>query len=156
MMKKALIMMAVAAVITVLTACNPTKELEANSLEINYTTLRNYFVNNYVDVSKEQHLYINSEEEFFNYFGHAAYMGNGGQPTQVNFKQQFVVAIVLPETNRETALNITDVRRNGDTIIIFYRENRGEKTSYTMVPWAAVALGKPTDARDFRFLYRKQ
>ncbi|MBP5498055.1 MAG: hypothetical protein J6X81_01620 [Muribaculaceae bacterium] len=138
-----------------LCSCNPTKELEANAMDIQFTELQNYFVNNYIPSSKEQHLYINSQQEFEQYFGQATVMGANGQPTEVNFKKQFVVALIRPETNRATSIHTTAVKQNGNAIILYYHENKGDKGGYTVVPFTAVAIDKPQEAQNFQFYFRK-
>ena len=84
---------------------------------IQFTTLENYFVRNDVDCSKQQRLIINSKAEFEKYFGMAAHMG--GMPTAVNWNKQFVIALVMPETKRATAIYPVNVKATDNNILVF-------------------------------------
>ena len=67
------------------------------------------------------------------YFGHAAIMG--GMPTDVNWNKQYVVALVLPETNKRDHHHPIDVKQSpGQCHAFSYQVNRGRKTSYTHGP----------------------
>lgn len=147
----------VLALITVamLVGCSPLSKIEKEGYPINYTELANYYVLNNVDVSKTQRLVINSQQTFEAYFGEAAVMGRNGQPTMVNFKTQYVLAVVLPETDRQTEVIPGEVVQNGNTIVMNYRVNKGAKTSYRMVPFAAIALDKPVNDTQMEIYFKQ-
>ena len=147
---------AVLALVTFISVqCNPTKDLENNAHDIPFVELRNYYVYNTVEVKSEKHLFINREDEFNRYFGAAATMGVNGEPTRIDFNTQFVMAILKPVTNRSTDIEPVSVKQNGNSVIFYYRENKGETTSYEMLPYVAVALSKPASAQDLKFYFRK-
>jgi len=147
----------VLALITVamLVGCSPLSKIEKEGYPINYTELANYYVLNNVDVSKTQRLVINSQQTFEAYFGEAAVMGRNGQPTMVNFKTQYVLAVVLPETDRQTEVIPGEVVQNGNTIVMNYRVNKGAKTSYRMVPFAAIAIDKPVNDTQMEIYFKQ-
>lgn len=147
----------VLALITVamLVGCSPLSKIEKEGYPINYTELANYYVLNNVDVSKTQRLVINSQQTFEAYFGEAAVMGRNGQPTMVNFKTQYVLAVVLPETDRQTEVIPGEVVQNGNTIVMNYRVNKGAKTSYRMVPFAAIAIDKPINDTQMEIYFKQ-
>ena len=119
---------------------------------IPYTTLENYFVRNDVDCSKQQRLIFNTKQEFETYFGMAATMG--GLPTEVNWNKQYVVALVLPETNRATSVEPVAVKVANDNIMVFsYRVKKGDKISHKMVPFTAVAIDKPDSGKQMTVFY---
>lgn len=147
----------VLALITVamLVGCSPLSKIEKEGYPINYTELANYYVLNNVDVSKTQRLVINSQQTFEAYFGEAAVMGRNGQPTMVNFKTQYVLAVVLPETDRQTEVIPGEVVQNGNTVVMNYRVNKGAKTSYRMVPFAAIAIDKPVNDTQMEIYFKQ-
>lgn len=117
-----------------------------------YTTLENYFVRNDVDCSKQQRLIIDNQRDFEGYFGMAATMG--GLPTEVNWNKQYVVALILPETNRATSITPVNVKVANDDIMVFsYHVKKGDKMSHKMVPFTAVAIDKPDKASQMTVFY---
>lgn len=68
------------------------------------TELRNYFHNNTASLPSSP--LITTKKEFDAQFDMAAFMGKDGQPTPVNFKKQAVIAVVLPETDVETEIDL--------------------------------------------------
>ena len=117
-----------------------------------FTTLENYFVRNDVDCSKTQRLIFDNQRDFEEYFGMAATMG--GRPTEVNRKKQYVVAVILPETKRETAIRPVNVKATDNQCLVFsYDVKKGSKMSYTMVPFTAVAIDKPESATKMTVFY---
>ena len=118
---------------------------------IPYTTLENYFVRNDVDCSKQQRLIINSKADFEKYFGMAATMG--GRPTEVNWKKQFVVALIMPETKRATSVEPVNVKEQDDVLVFSYHVKKGDRISHSMVPFTAVAIDKPVSEKQMTVFY---
>lgn len=118
---------------------------------IPYTTLENYYVRNDVDCSKLQRLIIDNEQDFNGYFGPAAIMG--GMPTDINWKKQYVIAVLLPETNRPTMVTPMEVKQSPGNIIFKYQVNRGSKTSYKLVPFAAIALNRSVEPQQLQVFF---
>ena len=95
----------VAAVVALLVgSCSITREVEKNASPIAFTEVDNYFVNNNATPSKLVRKVINTESEFRAIFGEATTMGANGQPTPINFKRQFVLAVVAPVTDTQTQM----------------------------------------------------
>lgn len=148
-MKKNLLMWLVLAIAVLTTGCdalNKVSNLEKDATQLYFEPLNNYFVNNTVECKKTQKLVINDQRNFEHYFGEAAVMGSNGEPTRINWNTQYVLAVVLPETNRSTLVEPIDVKLNGNAIIYNYHVTRGDRTTYNMVPFAAVALDKPANS----------
>ena len=119
---------------------------------IPYTTLENYFVRNDVDCFKQQRIIIYNKQDFEKYFGMAAYMG--GLPTEINWNKQYVVALILPETKRATSIYPVAVKTTDNQCLVFsYEVKKGDKLSYTMVPFTAVAIDKPDQATQMTVFY---
>ena len=112
----------------------------------NYHRMGNYFVNNHFPNGTHK-LVIQNQEDFQNVFGQAAVMGHNGQPTRVDFRNQFVVAVILPETNRQTIIESALVRRIGDRLYYSYIIDEGHATSYTTRPFTMIAVSRnePSD-----------
>ena len=119
---------------------------------IMFTELENYFVRNDVDCSKQQRLILDNKTDFEQFFGMGAFMG--GMPTEVNWNKQYVVALVLPETNRETIITPIDVRQVSNKVVLCYKVQRSkEKMSYTMIPFTAVAIDKPASSQEMQIYF---
>ena len=128
------------------------QKIDQNATPVPYTAIENYFIRNDVDCSKMQHLIFDNKQDFESYFGMAAYMG--GMPTEVNWNKQFVVALVLPETNRETSIEPVAVKVTDNNCVVFsYKIRKGEKISYKMVPFTAVAIDKPNNDTEMKIFY---
>lgn len=128
------------------------QKIDQVATPIKYTTLENYFVRNDVDCSKQQRLIINNKAEFEKYFGMAAHMG--GLPTEVNWNKQFVIALVLPETKRATAIYPVNVKTTDNNILVFsYQVKKGDNMSHKIVPFIAVAVDKPASTQDMNIFF---
>ena len=64
-------------------------------------------------------------------------------PTSIDFNNEFLIPIVLKETNLATEIQITSITslQNG-TIVINYKIIKGEVLSYNMKPFKGIILGK--------------
>ncbi len=119
---------------------------------IPFTQLRNYHVRNDVDCSKLQRLILGNQADFDKVFGKAAYMG--GLPTEVNWKKQYVLALIWPETNRETTITPIDVRQDDDKVVLCYHVEQAQKTmSHKMVTFTAVAIDKPKTSQQMKIYF---
>ena len=85
----------------------------------NYSRSNNYYINNHLSNGTHK-LVIQNQQEFESVFGEGAVMGRNGQPTRIDFSRQFVVAVILPETNRQTTIETALVRRLGDRLYFSY------------------------------------
>lgn len=85
---------------------------------------------------------ITTAGEFHRLFGEATVMGEGGKPTQVDFKKQFVIAVSMPETSRATDIEPVSLRREDGTLVFRYAVKRGEERSYTVQPLLLIVVDK--------------
>ena len=153
-MKRITFIFALCAMVMLCCQCTTSKELrkaKKGAKSVKYEWLQNYYVRNDVECSKPQHLVIDNEKDFNAYFGPAAIMG--GKPTDINWKKQFVIAILLPETNKPTMVTPMEVKQSPGNVIFWFQVNKGRKTSYTLVPFAAVALNKPSDSQQMQVFF---
>ncbi len=108
---------------------------------ISYKEALRYFVKN--DITEYSPRIITSEEEFTRYFGMATVMGEGGMPTPVNFDKENVIAIILPETNRDTEIKIERIKKQGEKMVVNYKVvTSGSPRSYSTVPCLLVKVSK--------------
>ncbi len=142
MRKTIFLSMAMVAMATLLSSC----AVNLGGVMANYIHLNNYFINNHFPDGTHK-LVIHNEQEFDNIFGKGAVMGRNGHVTGVNFDHQFVVAVILPETNRQTVIETALVNRINDQLYFSYIVEEGRATSYTMRPFTAVVVNRsePSD-----------
>lgn len=108
---------------------------------ISYKEALRYFVRN--DVKDFSPRIITSDEELNRYFGTAAVMGTQGMPTLINFDKENAIAIIEPETNRDTDIKIESVKKVGEKVVVRYKTLvSGEPRSYTTVPCQLVKISK--------------
>lgn len=104
---------------------------------------RNYFFRNDAKQPTEL-LIICSQAELEQYFGEAAFMGKGGEPTKIDFSKQFVVAKVLPVTNHSTNISLRRIERSSDNhlTLVWHIAVNDTPQSYSMQPMKLVVLDK--------------
>ena len=130
------------AIVALMSSC----AVNLGGVTANYYRMSNYYVNN--NLSNGTHkLVIHNQQDFESVFGEAAVMGRNGQPTRIDFSRQFVIAIILPVTNRQTVIETALLRRLGDRLYFSYIIDEGHATSYTMRPYTAVVVDRnePSD-----------
>ena len=152
-MKKFAIILAVTVTALLCCQCSTSQYAQAKkgAKSIPYVVLDNYYVRNDIDCSKQQRLIIDNEQDFNAVFGPAAVMG--GLPTDINWKKQYVIALILPETDRTTNVMPKDVQQSPGNIIFKYQLNRGHKTGYRQVPFAAIALNRAEDPQQLQVFF---
>jgi len=105
-----------------------------------YKEAERYFLRNDADPRKAP-VQIESRAEFERWFGMAAVMG--GQPTPVDFGRQFVIAVVLPETNRSTEIHPGSLTDAGETLQLEYTVSTApEENSWTQVPVSLLVVDR--------------
>jgi PBP1b-binding outer membrane lipoprotein LpoB len=132
-----------------LTSCNQEKKTndaeithtESQMTDISYTVAKNYFVKNTVEELDNPK--IETEEKFHEIFGMATTMGKDGMPTDIDFDHQYVIAVILPETDMQTDVFPLSLQKdeNGE-ITLTYKTVIGEKQSYTTRPNFQIIVNK--------------
>ncbi len=116
-----------------------TGNITVNGVDIPFTEVKNYFVNN--TVTEMPPTKITSEAVFLKNFGMAAVMGEGGQPTPITFDSQFVIDVVLPSTDTATTVTPVSLKETNDGDLVFtYKITEGTKQSYTIRPFVMIAV----------------
>ena len=108
--------------------------------DIPFEEVENYFFRNHAVVPENP--IIDTSGEFDALFGAAAFMGNGGQPTAVDFEKEFVIAVVNPVTDCSTELVPESLRKEDGELVFTYQETIGEQQSWTMQPVLLVKVDR--------------
>ena len=110
---------------------------------VNYSEAHNYFFCNDAKQPADL-LIIRSQAELEQYFGEAAFMGKGGEPSKIDFSKHFVVAKVLPVTNHSTHILLRRIKRSGDKclILVWHIAVNDTSLAYSMQPMKLVVLDK--------------
>jgi ecotin len=132
-------------------SAGPLKDAETSNKQmrlggIAYNELKNYFVKNNakLPISKNK---ITNQKQFDAVFGAAAHMGDG-KPSTIDFNKEFVVPIILKETNLETEIIVKGVAMGsmGD-VVVNYVVKRGKKMSFTIKPFHAIIIDKSNSGK---------
>ncbi|WP_315349765.1 hypothetical protein [Hoylesella saccharolytica] len=99
---------------------------------MDYKEAYNYFLNQGQERAVSSK--ITTQKEFDRCFGMAAFMGKGGNPTVINFKKEFVIPIVLPETDKDTDILDVSLEGNERELKLIYRVKEGEQQSFFIQP----------------------
>lgn len=132
--------------VTIMTMVISSCAVNFQGVTANYTRMNNYYVNNHMKNGTLK-LVIHNQQEFESVFGQAAVMGRNGQPTSIDFSHQFVIAVILPETDRQTIIETVMLKRLGDRLYYSYIIEEGHRTSYNIRPFTAVIVDRnePSD-----------
>lgn len=109
--------------------------------KISFRMLENHFVKNTVTTLDNPK--IESENEFNQIYGKATILGKEGQPTIIDFKKEFLIVVILPETYFQTAFGEIGVEKDKyNRLIISYKVQKGTKQTYSSRPSFAVIINK--------------
>ncbi len=118
-------------------------QIETNNIDIPYTIVTNYFVKN--TVSQIDNPKIETAEKFNEIFGMATTMGKDGKPTEIDFSKQFVIALILPETDLLTSIKPISLQKNNNEITFNYSLEVGAKQTFMSRPSLAIVVDKKVD-----------
>ncbi len=114
-----------------------------NKGDIKFTHAKNYFVKNSYKEGELRQYKILSQKEFDEIFGMACLMGNEGKPTTIDFKKQFVFAIICPETTISDELIPVNLKKENKNKLSFnYKTKIGSEQSYTSRPCIIIVIDK--------------
>jgi len=116
--------------------------LNAQTLqEVPYKFAKHYYVKNNIKTDQLKQYKIVSKKEFDKVFGAAAVMGRDGIPTKIDFKKEFVIAVVGAETSTASALIPERLlaeskwKDAGKLKLVFQlKQKLGQTNSFTVVP----------------------
>jgi hypothetical protein len=137
-MKKLLFLVTIFSVMALSSKAQTT---DSKNKKISYVVAKNYFVKNSAETLLQPQ--IESQEQFDAIFGMAAFQGENGKPTAIDFSKQFVIAIIKPETNISTTLNAISLTKNKSKKLEFtYSVKKGDEQQYTIVPSLIIIVEK--------------
>jgi hypothetical protein len=114
---------------------------ETKMTNISFTLAKNYFVKN--TVAKLENPKIETAQKFNEIFGMATTMAKDGKPTEIDFSKQYVVAVILPETDLSTNVSpISLLKNTKNEITLNYKSVVGQKQSWTTQPNFAIIIDK--------------
>jgi hypothetical protein len=120
------------------------------SKEILFRESQNYFVKNSFKTEQIVSKKITSQLELNNFFGSATVMGSNGKPTLIDFKKEFVVAVICPETYFLSQLTSTRLIVAEDNVVnIEYKIINKEKQTYSTVPFYLMIVDNEYVNKDF-------
>lgn len=113
----------------------------ASGGKVPFKVAHNYFVNN--NAPNPVPTVVDSKESFERFFGMAAFMGRGGQPTPIDFQKEFVLAVVPPESSYSVDITPLRLRQKGDSLLFTYYEKVGtEKRSFIIQPLLLIVVDR--------------
>lgn len=102
--------------------------------EIPFIVMQNYFVKNTANDSLSL-VEVTSKEEFEKLFGTAAYMGDNGLPTAIDFGKEFVIGVIGSTTWFDENYVPVALKKCGNAFEFSYKTVRGnEKRSFSIRP----------------------
>ena len=116
-------------------------EIKNQMINITFTVAKNYFVKNTID--KLVNPKIETAEKFNEIYGMATTMGKDGKPTEIDFKKQYVIAVILPETDLMTTIDPVSLQKDDNgKITLTYKKVVGQKQTYTIKPSFEIIVSK--------------
>lgn len=122
--------------------------------DIPFEEVKNYFFRNGAEIPENP--IIDSSEQFESLFGTAAFMGKDGTPTPVDFKKEFVIAVVYPVIDLATELAPESLRKEDGKLVFTYLETTGEQQSWTIQPVLLIKVDRKHMTEDVRLERRLQ
>ena len=126
--------------------------VEEAQYSVPFRELTNYFIRKDAPKERFEKVFF-SQEAFRSNFGMAAFMGPNGRPSEIDFKREVVIAMVLPPMNQACKLRIEEVVKEEGRLIFHYAQTLGEPLSYTIRPCLLIAIAKSDFESNLSFLY---
>jgi hypothetical protein len=111
--------------------------------DVPYTIAQRYFVKNNFQKNQLTNPIIDSQLKFDEIFGMATVMGPDGKPTAINFDEQIAIAVILDETDNETAIQPEKlVAVNNKYLKLDYKVMKGPIMTMTIRPFLLLLIDK--------------
>lgn len=116
-----------------------------------YKAVHNYFVKNNCEIPDFVEKVITTKDEFNKFFDEAAFMGNSGNPTPIDFSKENVIVLLHPETDREVEIIPIKLEKTQmGEVIYHYQMKTGEKRSFTVIPKLIIIVNKNIEKVTFK------
>lgn len=119
---------------------NIDKEIKNQKEEIPYTLAKNYFINN--TITSGVPIKITTAKDFEKYFGLASFMGKDGEPTKINFDEEYIAVVDYGETDKKVEIIPQKLYRNDNKIILEYAIKEGNRQGYISRPFQIWIISK--------------
>ena len=118
-MRRIAIILSLAAVALLCCQCakSPYQLAKKGAKSVPFTTLEHYYVRNNAASNHVQRLILDTKKDFEAYFGEGAVMG--GMPTDINWRRQYVIALLLSVTNKQTMITPKEVKQSPGNVILY-------------------------------------
>lgn len=107
-----------------------------------YSEVKGYFVKNTWKNNKLKVLKFTSQAQLEKMFGMAAFMGENGKPTMVDFTKSSVIALILPKTDAAIDLKMVGLEKINKQIAFTYSYVEKEKTTAVIQPFLLIQMDK--------------
>nr|WP_314695777.1 hypothetical protein [uncultured Prevotella sp.] len=124
----------------ILSSCAMHKMMTDKPIQIEYLEAHNYFCIN--NVSKPIVKKITSQKAFTREFGPAAFMGKRGEVTNIDFNKTFIIAYLLPQTNREIVLKPLSLILQKNYLELHYMSEQGDEKNFSTQPLLIIIVNK--------------
>ncbi|MBU3744190.1 MAG: hypothetical protein FGM61_06510 [Sediminibacterium sp.] len=115
-------------------SCVTSSMPEKQSVPMEFTIAKGYFVKNTIIVNEPLGIVIKNQQELDSIMGFAATMGVNGKPTSFDFTKDYGVACIFPETDSSRVLEVMDYTVTEDKGRLSIKVKTGEKQTYSIVP----------------------
>lgn len=107
-------------------------EVVKRSDVVPFTEAKRYFANNtYKEAEVKK---ITNQEEFDSIFSPSPVMGKDGEPTTIDFSNNYVLAIIEAESNKTPEIIVNTLKQEDNVILLDYSLVNKEETTFTIKP----------------------
>ena len=115
--------------------------VKAQNTNVSFLPVQNYFVKNNFKNTPTLMIKITNNKYFDSIFGMATTMGKDGKPTVIDFKKQFILAIVKKESNQPIELKALSITKTKSNQLTYTYTNKTDKAgSFSMCASLLVML----------------
>lgn len=127
------------------TSCKSNSKISDKNTDIDFIVAKNYYVKNSVETIDNPK--IETLDDFKKIFGMATLQGDEGKPTEIDFDNQFVIAVVMPPSNTEIILTPVSLSNNNENKLEFtYSIQKGVEQTHTIKPCLIIIVDKKYNA----------
>lgn len=127
---------------------NPDQAISASTkTKLKYTQAENYFVRNDFDLKQLKNARITNQKDFDAIVGGAAYQGEGGRPTPINWATSDVIVVIDKISDRNPVMSIVSATEQDGTITVEYSIQEYAKTTFSMQPIKVLMIDKKNKSK---------
>lgn len=119
-----------------------TTHFPMQEITVPFVEAKNYFVKNTYRDGDIVNPKITSQLALENLLGYATVMGEGGQPTAIDFSKQYAILVIGHTTDKATNMTALTLKQKKNELVFTYKYHEGAKQSYSMLPFLMVIVDK--------------